>query len=138
MTAYEKLLAHGIHPSIQRIAIMDYLDKHHTHPTVEDVYNALCRTIPTLSRTTVYNTLRLFSDQKAALMLTIDEKKSCFDGNTAPHAHFLCKKCGHVYDLPIEESENIQMQLDGFDVDEVHLYYKGTCKKCRAKEGAQS
>ena len=80
-----KILQHyGIHPSVQRIAIMDYLLKHRTHPTVDEVYVALYKDIPTLSKTTVYNTLRLFSEQGAALMLTIDERKICFDGDITP------------------------------------------------------
>ena len=73
--ALDTLQNYGIHPSVQRIAIMDYLLKNHTHPTVDEVYVALCKVIPTLSKTTVYNTLRLFSEHGAALMLTIDEKK---------------------------------------------------------------
>ena len=68
--ALDTLQNYGIHPSVQRIAIMDYLLKNHTHPTVDEVYVALCKVIPTLSKTTVYNTLRLFSEHGAALMLT--------------------------------------------------------------------
>ena len=32
MNVYEYLLSYNIKPSVQRIAIMDYLLKHHTHP----------------------------------------------------------------------------------------------------------
>ncbi|EJX04128.1 iron uptake regulatory protein [gut metagenome] len=67
---------HGVKPSVQRIAIMDYLLKNRTHPTAEEIYSALVNLIPTLSKTTVYNTLKLFVEQGAALMLTIDEKNS--------------------------------------------------------------
>ena len=74
---YDRLTAHGIKPSVQRLEIMKYLMTHHTHPTVEDVYTALCKKIPTLSRTTVYNTLRMFAEHKAAQMLTIDERRVC-------------------------------------------------------------
>ena len=35
------LLAHGIKPSVQRIAIMEYLFQHHTHPTVDEIYTKL-------------------------------------------------------------------------------------------------
>lgn len=74
MTAYEYLLDHQIKPSVQRIAIMDYLLKHKTHPCIDEIYTALCKEIPTLSKTTVYNTLKLFVEHGAAKMLTIDEK----------------------------------------------------------------
>ena len=92
--AYTRLVERGIRPSVQRIAIMDFLLKHPIHPNIEDVYNALENKVPTLSRTTVYNSLRLLSEQNAAQMITIDEHHVCYDGNIEPHVHFYCKKCG--------------------------------------------
>lgn len=80
-SVYDRLKAHGINPSKQRMAIMEYLMTHPTHPTVEEVYKALVPFIKTLSRTTVYNTLRLFSEHNAAQMITIDEHRVCYDGN---------------------------------------------------------
>ena len=94
--AYNRLVAAGIRPSLQRIAILDWLIHHPVHPTVEDVYQGLYRQMPKLSRTTVYNTLRMLSEEKAAQMLTIDEHRVCYDGNVASHVHFYCKKCGKV------------------------------------------
>ena len=95
---YDRLTAHGIKPSVQRLEIMKYLMTHHTHPTVEDVYTALCKKMPTLSRTTVYNTLRMFAEHKAAQMLTIDERRVCYDYDTSPHVHLFCRNCGKVMD----------------------------------------
>ena len=54
------LISHGIKPTLQRIAIMSYILEHRVHPTIEDVYNGLITNFPTLSKTTVYNTLRMF------------------------------------------------------------------------------
>ena len=99
MKPYERLLEHNIKPSMQRIAIMEYLMNHPIHPSADDIYTALSPSMPTLSKTTVYNTLRLFSEQGAALMLTIDEKNTNFDADTSVHSHFLCRRCGHIYDL---------------------------------------
>lgn len=114
------------------MAIMEYLLEHRTHPSAEDIYTALSPNMPTLSKTTVYNTLKLFSEQGAALMLTIDEKNANFDADTSTHPHFLCKQCGHIYDLTtpevVKEVEDIDM--DGHQVSEVHYYYKGICKNC--------
>ena len=78
--AYQRLVEKGIRPSLQRIAIMDWLIKHPTHPTIEDVYKGLAESIPTLSKTTVYNTLRMLSEHNAAQMITIDEHRVCYDG----------------------------------------------------------
>ena len=103
---YENLLKYDIKPSVQRMAVMEYLMTHFTHPSVDEIYTALSPKYPTLSRTTVYNTLKLFVEQGAAQMLTIDEKMTCFDGDVSHHAHFLCKRCGKIYDLPLKEENN--------------------------------
>jgi Fe2+ or Zn2+ uptake regulation protein len=133
--AIKTLQEYGIQPSLQRIAIMEYLLTHRTHPTVEEVYVALFNEIPTLSKTTVYNTLRLFSESGAALMLTIDEKKVCFDGDVSPHGHFMCRECGMLFDVELpQEIKGYTPELNGFRIDEMHVYYKGVCNKCCKKE----
>mgnify|MGYP000225928626 CR=1 FL=1 len=130
--ALDTLQKYGIHPSVQRIAIMDYLLKNHTHPTVDEVYVALCKVIPTLSKTTVYNTLRLFSDHGAALMLTIDEKKVCFDGVIVPQCAISCARGAEkLFDVALPESLKDFLPVGSdFKVDEAHVYYKGVCKAC--------
>ena len=130
--AYNRLIACNIRPSVQRIAIMDYLMNHPIHPTIEDVYNGLCKQIPKLSKTTVYNTLRMLSEKKAAQMITIDDHRVCYDGNTKPHVHFFCKKCGKVLDLWDEQAPLMKnsKEIDGNIVDEAQLYYRGICAEC--------
>lgn len=134
--AFKRLQDSGLRPSAQRIAIMSYLLTHRTHPTVEDVYQGVVGEIPTLSRTTVYNTLRLFAEHHAAQMITIDDHRVCYDGDIHPHVHFLCRKCGRVYDLmdckaPVYRKP---FTVDGNLVDEAQLYYKGICCHCRKAE----
>lgn len=128
----EVLTSHNIKPSQQRIAIMQYLLEHRTHPTVEDVYNGLVGTYPTLSKTTVYNTLRMFAEHQAALMITIDERHVCYDGDTEPHDHFFCRKCMKVYDIKDSLAPSVpNVKLpEGFAADEVQVYYKGLCPEC--------
>lgn len=96
---------------------------------------ALSKDMPTLSKTTVYNTLKLFVEHGAAQMLTIDEKNACFDADVSQHAHFLCKKCGKIFDMPCSsEVQKIDMEMNGFRVDEIHQYYKGLCPHCKKND----
>ena len=135
MDAIKQLQSHNIKPSVQRIAIMSYLMEHCTHPTVDEIYTALSPSIPTLSKTTVYNTLKLLSEQGAAQTLTIDERNTCYDSDTSPHGHFLCKHCGKIYDMASDNiKKTIDMDMDGHEVQEVHYYYKGICKHCMEEE----
>ena len=92
---------------------------------------ALYPTMPTLSKTTIYNTMKLFTEQGAVKALVIDEKNVRFDIDTSSHAHFMCLECGCVYDLPVENQDAIQLEGVGeLIITEIHLYYKGYCKKC--------
>lgn len=127
---------HGVKPSVQRLAVMDYLLQHRTHPTVEEIYQSLVTTIPTLSKATVYNTLRLLVDKGAALQLTIDERQTCYDGDTTPHAHFLCRHCGRIYDVPLKRQNLLRVAdlPDDFTADTASLYIRGRCPHCQNED----
>lgn len=130
--AYCRLVEYGIKPSVQRLAIMRYLLTHPSHPTVEDVYAALVPEVPTLSRTTVYNTLRMFSEKNAAQMITIDEHHVCYDGDVTKHAHFYCKTCNRIIDVFDKVSfPPVPRNIVGNEVDDVQFYFKGTCAECK-------
>ena len=123
----------GIKPSLQRMAVMDYLLEHKMHPTADMIFSSLQPSIPTLSKTTVYNTVKLLAENGAILAINIDEKNQRFDGDISQHAHFLCKICGKIYDMPIaglqiSHSENC---TENFLITETQIYYKGFCKKCK-------
>jgi Fur family peroxide stress response transcriptional regulator len=109
---------------------MGFLQNNSSHPTADDVYESLKNDIPTLSKTTVYNTLNLFIEHSAISYVGIDEKHSRFDGLVEPHAHFKCKKCGVIIDLPININNFLPEDFRG-EVDETYFYIKGVCEKCK-------
>ena len=133
-TTLSYLQAHGIKPSLQRMAVMTYLIEHRTHPTADEIYTALHSSIPTLSKTTVYNTLKLLTEKGAALQLTIDERNCCFDADTSPLAHFLCTRCGRVYDMKLNQAELRKCACvpDEFHTEDAQLYLRGCCPRCAA------
>jgi Fe2+ or Zn2+ uptake regulation protein len=132
-TAVERLNRCGIKPSHQRLMIMSYLLTHHTHPCADTIHSSLVARMPTLSKTTVYNTLRLFARHGAALELSIDEKSLHFDGVIEPHVHFMCKECDTIYDIPL--GKNVPMSVPkNFVVTDSQLYLKGICEGCVGKK----
>lgn len=130
--AFETLSRYNIKPSPQRMAIMTYLLEHKTHPTIEEIYKSLSPDMPTLSKTTIYNTLRLFVENGAASILTINEKTTCYDYDTSPHAHFICKKCNKVTDLfyGVENMIPSKQEIEGNRIVDMQVYYRGICKDC--------
>ncbi len=126
----EYLRKSNIKPSYARIKIMEYLIEHPVHPTVEEIYSNLVQEIPTLSKTTVYNTLDLFIRHDLARMVTIEENETRYDADTTNHGHFKCETCGCVYDFSVNADTMVIKGLDNFAVTEKNVYYKGICKKC--------
>ena len=130
----EELINAGIRPSVQRLAIFEYVKKSCQHPTAEVVYEALREELGSLSLTTVYNTLKLFVDAGLISMLTIDDTFRCFDGNRSCHAHFRCNVCGKIVDLPMKKDLfSLVEGLDGYEITDAQLYLKGVCPDCLKK-----
>lgn len=106
---------------------------HKTHPTVDEIYSSLVSEIPTLSKTSVYNTLSLFVEKGLAQIITIEDNIARFDADTSVHGHFQCKSCGKIYDFSVK-LDSIQSSLSSeFIVDEIYVYYKGICPYCKNK-----
>jgi len=132
MEAHRYLMRYSIRPSVQRTAIMEYLMNHKTHPTVEEIYLALNPSIPTLSKTTVYNTLNLFSEKGAVQVLTIDDKNARYDADVSKHGHFYCRSCGKVHDVFNMKPEAYVIPYnEDFLVDAIEVSFYGTCKACK-------
>lgn len=125
------LKSHGIRPSMQRMAIMEYLMSHATHPTVDVIYNQLLPKMPTLSRTTIYNTLELFREKGAIRVLNLDNKTAHYDGDTSVHAHLLCRRCGNIYDIEIPSLLYAELNnLPDHLVEQTEISYRGVCSDC--------
>ncbi len=118
----------------QRIEILRYLDRHMTHPTVEEIYSTLKKKNPSLSKTTVYNSLQVLKEHKIIQTLSISTHESRYDLRDDLHHHFLCKNCGKIIDIDIECPNVERIAKEGHRVDEVHGYFKGICKYCLEKE----
>jgi Fe2+ or Zn2+ uptake regulation protein len=120
----------GIKPSYQRIKIFTYIIEKMNHPSVDEIYENLNKEIPTLSKTTIYNTLKLFVSKKLLSEVLIEEDEVRYDYFEKPHLHFKCKICKKIYDIykecPIVECK----EVDGHKIEEHHIYLIGICKNC--------
>lgn len=120
----------GVNPTMQRLAILEFLEGTKAHPTADDVYAAVHKTCPTIARATVYNTLEALTRSGTILQLTVDPGAARYDADTGPHVHFRCRLCGKVYDLEIEGNHCLNKRIEGHDVEAVHTYAFGVCASC--------
>lgn len=126
----EILQSKNIRPSYTRIKIFNYLISNFTHPTVDEIYQAVAKEIPTLSKTTVYNSLNLFMEAKLAKLIDLDDNESRYDGDVSDHGHFKCTICCSIADFSVNIDELYVNGLDGFTIDEKNVYFKGVCSRC--------
>ena len=128
MDSASVLLNYNIKPSIIRVMIYEFLRGTTSHPTVDDIYKALQPGAPTLSKTTVYNTVKLFVAAGLIKALSIDGTQIRYDADIGHHGHFRCDVCEKVYDFKI--SADAECGIDGFDVKKREIFYSGVCKEC--------
>jgi Fe2+ or Zn2+ uptake regulation protein len=121
----------GVPASTPRICIYDYLLAQKTHPSAEMVYSALHPQMPALSRTTVYNTLRMLCDIGLVKQIPICEGDMRFDADISEHGHFWCRKCGRVIDIDAPQVAIKQRHQKIGRVDEVQVVFVGICNACK-------
>ena len=131
----------GIKYSRQREAILAYLHSTKEHPTAETVYSSLRETNPKLSLGTVYRNLNLLTEIGEIQKLSPGIGPDRFDGNPAPHYHFICSHCGSVLDLKVSGLDHINIlagQNFGGSIEGHITYFYGTCPSCKAASGSSS
>lgn len=127
------LNTHQIRPSQHRIRIYQYLVEKRNHPSVDMIFQDLVKEIPTLSKTTVYNTLELFIRKGLATLITIDENEMRYDADTSVHGHFLCEACGTILDIRLDAASLNLKGAEGLEIRQSNIYFKGLCPKCLQK-----
>jgi Fur family peroxide stress response transcriptional regulator len=86
--------------------------------------------IPTISKSTVYSTLKAFVDAGILREITIEDTKVRYEYNLKDHGHFICEECGNIFDFNIEFNNVNINGLEGFETREKDVYFKGICNKC--------
>lgn len=119
--------------SRQRESIKEFLMTRTDHPTAETIYENLRKEYPKISLGTVYRNLSLLTDIGEIQTISTGVGPDRFDGNTRPHYHFICKRCGKVIDLKVQGLEHINLlaQHDFFGNIEGHtIFFYGYCEEC--------
>ena len=122
----------------KRDAILTCLRATDTHPSAEDVHRMLQAEHPDISMATVYRNLSLFKAQGLAISVATVNGVERFDGNAAPHVHFICSTCDAVIDLDEMDVPDTLREAAarccGGRVDSCQLSFTGLCRKCLEKE----
>ncbi len=96
----KKLQQHGVMPTSQRIEVATVLLAGPQHLSAEQIIDKLKRRGSRVSKATVYNTLKLFSEQGIVKELSVDSTRKFYDSTTHPHHHFFHVDSGKLSDIP--------------------------------------
>jgi Fur family iron response transcriptional regulator len=94
------LRAHGVYPTTQRLFVASVLLSRHQHLTADELHERLFLEGMQVSKATVYNTLKLFTDQGLVREVVIDGGRTLYDSNAAHHAHLYNVDTGELIDIP--------------------------------------
>ncbi|MFT3983616.1 MAG: Fur family transcriptional regulator [Lachnospiraceae bacterium] len=129
-TLEQELKKKNINLSYQRLKVLEYLTQNQCHPTVEQIFTDLQSEIPTLSKTTVYNTLRILAEAGLVKVITIEDHETRYDIITESHGHFKCESCGTIFNFRIDIELLKSDDLNNFKIKDKNIYFKGICPEC--------
>jgi Fur family peroxide stress response transcriptional regulator len=121
--------------SRKREAILETIRSTRCHPTAQWVYEQLKPRIPDLSLGTVYRNIGLFRQEGKLISVGVVNGEEHFDAFTAPHPHFVCERCGKVFDLPCPDEAapaSLAKNPAGFVTDFRKTVFYGICPECAA------
>lgn len=125
-------LEKGFKRTPQRLAILAYLEGNTSHPSAEEIFQAVVGKDRTLSFATVYNTLNTLSKAGALRELTIDPSRKRYDPNTGAHHHIICVACKKVVDVPQKISIDLPKNVaQNFSLLGNHVEFYGICPACQ-------
>lgn len=126
----------GIKRTPQRLAIFKFLNGNRSHPSADDIFNAVKKDFPTMSFATVYNTMDAMKSKGAIRELTIESGKKRYDPDCSEHHHLICVECKVVVDIFKEFNLSLSSDITkDFDIKGTHIEFYGLCNRCKVSAG---
>jgi len=136
MNRYEYILKEaGLKATYQRMSILSVLEKM-GHGNIDEVYEAVKETHPTISLATVYKNILTMVENGVITEVPISGEKSKYELSKDEHIHMVCKRCGSVEDVSM--SSDIHSDIDkvvadnSFEADTAQINIYGICRECKS------
>jgi Fur family peroxide stress response transcriptional regulator len=117
----------------QRIEIFKII-KTSEHPTVEDIYQKVKASYPTVSPATVYKTIELLREIGEVQEISVINGKIQYETNMTPHINIHCLACGKVEDIfseKIKESIGNLAAKSQYKIMGQSCNFFGYCPECQ-------
>jgi Fur family peroxide stress response transcriptional regulator len=121
----------------QREAILRFLRHTSAHPTADQIYDEVRKSIPNISKGTVYRNLRVLQEDGDITELRLNGTVGRYEVKQKRHYHFRCEQCGRVIDIDMPVNKELDQQaanITGLKISYHQLEFRGLCKDCENKQ----
>jgi len=132
--------ANGLKATPQRSAVFEALYQDGSHPTAEAVWDRVRQQMPSLSLRTVYQALGDLVSLGELGAVSVNNGAVRFDPNVSPHAHFVCRACGRIFDVitshphlisTYPDMAGVASATEELAVEAADVIFRGSCASCR-------
>ncbi len=129
MKNIQKLLANSsLKITPQRLAILKEIDKM-GHASIEEIYENVNELFPSISLATIYKNINALKNENIISEIPLHQKVR-YEITKKPHAHFICKKCSSIEDVPLKDIVKRDINKRYPD-SQKEIYIYGICQKCK-------
>ena len=132
----QRLRKAGLRLTRKRLGVLEALRASRSHPTAEELYRALRKRFPSISRNTVYLNLEALGRLGETSEFWIDREAARFEPNSAPHDHAVCVLCKTIIDISDPALRRLTVPrwvAARFKVIRHRVDFFGICKACRVR-----
>ena len=120
--------------TIQCSLVLEAVRKLQCHATADEIYEAIVRDHPTISRGTVYRNLQRLTEMGQIRKREVPGGADRYDHLCHDHYHLKCTRCGRLFDVDMEymtDLENSIKNTKGFQFTGHDIIFRGICPECQ-------
>ncbi|ETW98075.1 MAG: hypothetical protein ETSY1_20250 [Candidatus Entotheonella factor] len=138
--AVERLRQAGLKATGPRVILLTALEQNRSHPTAELLYESLQADHPSLSLSTVYQTLDAFIRTGLCRRVSEAGNRLRVDGTPQDHDHAICRTCGEIFDIDRQllprPAPPVTLPQD-LTVTALRVEYDVICETCQVASEAE-
>lgn len=117
----------------QKVAVIEAIYHSNSHPTIDEIFDEVSSSQPSLSKKTVYQIVNDLADMKIVSLVDVGTGQMRVDPTVeTEHDHFVCTSCRKVFDIDRKEPVGLSNKAKSFGlIEQVEVVYRGVCNECK-------